>query len=59
MGSFQKHVPRFSVKTLSNTRWECRIDSVTVIRYQIGEAYDALVEIEITDETKVKSEAES
>lgn len=57
---FKKHVPGLSVKPLSNTRWECRIDSVKAIRYQVGEVYDALVEIsEITDEPKVKAEAES
>ncbi|XP_032895465.1 uncharacterized protein LOC116985118 [Amblyraja radiata] len=56
----KKHVPGLSVKPLSNTRWECRIDSVKAIRYQVGEVYDALVEIsEKTDEPKVKAEAES
>ena len=45
---------------MSNTSWECRIDSVKAILYQVGEVYDALVEIsEKTDEPKVKAEAES
>lgn len=56
---FKKHVPGLSVKPLSDTRWECRIDSVKAIRYQVGEVYDALVETsEITDEPKVKAETE-
>ena len=57
---FTKHVPGLSVKPLSETRWECWIDSVKVICYQVGEVYNALVEIsEITNEPKVKAEAES
>ena len=48
------------MKPLSITRWECRIDSVKAIHYQVGEVYDALVEIsEITNELMVKAEAES
>ena len=57
---FKKHVPGLSVKPLSNTRWECRSDSVTAIHYHVGEVYDALVEIsEIRDEPNIKAEAES
>ena len=57
---FKKYVPGLSVKPLSITRLECRIDSVKAIRYQVGEVYDALVEIsEITNEPMVKAEAES
>ena len=59
VGYFLKHVPGLSVKPLSTKRWECRIDSVKAIHYQVGEVYDALVEIsEITNEQKVKAEAE-
>ena len=57
---FKKHVPGLSVKPLSKTRWECQIDSVKAICYQVGEVYNVLVEIsEITDEPKVKTAAES
>ena len=57
---FKKYVPRLSVKPLSITRWECRIDSFKAIRYQVGEVYDDLVKIsEITIEPMVKAEAES
>ena len=49
-----------SKKPLSNTRGECRINSVKAIFYLAGEVFDALVEIsEITDEPEVKAEAES
>ena len=48
------------MKPLSNTRWKCRIDSVKVIRYQVEDVYDELVEkSEKTDEPKAKAEAES
>ncbi|KAK0150728.1 Zinc finger MYM-type protein 1 [Merluccius polli] len=43
----QAHVKKMTVKSLSTTRWECRIDSVKAIRYQMPEmvkALEALVE---------------
>ena len=47
------------MKPLSTTKWECRIDSIKAICYQIGEVYDALVEIsEITNEPMEKAKAE-
>ena len=48
------------MKPLSKTRWECQIVSVKAIHYQVGEVYNALVEIsEITDDPNIKAEAES
>ncbi len=41
----KKHVTSLTVKPLSETRWESRIDAVTPFRYQIGEIYDALFEL--------------
>ena len=56
----KKYVPRLSVKPLSITRRECRIDNVKAIHYQVGKVYDALVEIaETTSEPMVKAKAES
>ena len=49
-----------TVKNLSETRWECRIDAVKAIRYQIGEVYDALIEVsEESNDSKAVSEAQS
>ncbi|XP_039386739.1 uncharacterized protein LOC120401139 [Mauremys reevesii] len=53
---FRKHVTGLSVKT----RWECRMQSVKALRYQAGEFYDALVEVEeTTDDSQAKHEAKS
>ena len=42
------------------SKWECRIQSVKTVRYQIGEFYNALFEIlEISEDPQIKSEAES
>ena len=49
-----------SVKPLSETRWECRMDSVKAVRYQATGVCDALEELaECTDDAQGKSEAES
>ena len=56
MGNFLKYVPGLSVKPLSNTRWECRIDSAKAIRYQARVVLVALVETsKITDKLIGKS----
>lgn len=57
---FTNHVKGLSVKPLSDTRWECRVNSVKAVRYQLPEIYDALVEVaETTNDTKARSEATS
>jgi hypothetical protein len=40
----KKHVTQLTVKPLSDTKWESRIDSIRPFRYQAGEIYDALYE---------------
>ena len=40
----QQHVKSLSVKPLSDTLWECRIESVKAVRYQTAEIRDALIE---------------
>lgn len=57
---FRKHVTGLSVKPLSETRWECRMDSVKAVRYHAAEICNALEELaENTDDAQAKSDAES
>jgi hypothetical protein len=50
----------FTLKPLSETRWECRLQSVKPIRFQLGQIRDALEEVsESTKNPKIKSEAQS
>ncbi|KAJ8006189.1 hypothetical protein DPEC_G00125650 [Dallia pectoralis] len=37
-----EHVKNLTVKVLSTTRWECRVDSVKAVRYQLPELVNAL-----------------
>ncbi|XP_065642774.1 uncharacterized protein LOC136074389 [Hydra vulgaris] len=57
---FKKHVKCLSVKPLSETRWECRMESVKAVRFQAAEVCDALEELaKSTNDAQGKSEAES
>ncbi|XP_031330543.1 uncharacterized protein LOC116161352 [Photinus pyralis] len=40
-----KHISQLTVKPLSDTRWESRIDALKPPRYQLGDVYVALLEI--------------
>ena len=55
------NVERFTVKPLSDTRWESRIKSVQPIRYEAPQIISALKEVErtCTDDPKTVSDAQS
>ena len=53
-------VPDLTVKPLSETRWECRVESVKAIRYKTSDIKDALLGVsENCNNPKIKSEAKS
>ncbi|XP_050792381.1 zinc finger MYM-type protein 1-like [Gopherus flavomarginatus] len=57
---FKAHVNGITIKPLSETRWESRVESVKTLRYQSEEVYEALVAIsEEARDPKAKSEAQS
>ncbi|XP_071054435.1 zinc finger MYM-type protein 1-like [Onthophagus taurus] len=41
----QKHAANLTIKPLSDTRWESRIDALKPLRFQISKIYDALMDI--------------
>lgn len=53
-------VPYLTLKPLSETRWECRVESIKAIRYQTSEIIDALLDVSTeSNDPKIKSEAMS
>ncbi|CAI6375865.1 unnamed protein product [Macrosiphum euphorbiae] len=58
-----KYLPGLTVKPLSATRWESRVDAVKAIRFQLNEICDALSDIvednTLTNASGVKSRSEA
>nr|TKW33479.1 hypothetical protein SEVIR_2G238766v2 [Setaria viridis] len=54
-----KHVPSLTVKSLSNTRWESRIKSVTAIRYQATELRSTLSELHHDSDVEPKDRSDA
>ncbi|KAK9697679.1 hypothetical protein RND81_08G053400 [Saponaria officinalis] len=56
-----ENVPDLTLKPLSSTRWESRVESVKAIRFQIAEVREALLQVGETDNdhSKIRSEAKS
>ncbi|KAL6561543.1 hypothetical protein OROMI_017144 [Orobanche minor] len=59
-GILKKYVKGFTLKPLSCTRWESRVDSVKAIRFQIKDVKKALKEVSKFDlDSMIRSEAAS
>lgn len=56
----KKYCKHLTLKSLSETRWEYRVNSVKAIHFQISEVIEALEEVsETTNDPKTKYEAHS
>lgn len=47
-----RHLPTLTLKPLSDTRWESRIDALLPLRYQLSEVHNALMDI--VEDTNLK-----
>ncbi|XP_059277622.1 uncharacterized protein LOC132031704 [Lycium ferocissimum] len=51
-------IPNLTLKSLSQTRWESRIESIKALRFQAQQIRDALLKlVEVSEDPKTKSEA--
>ncbi|KAJ8006614.1 hypothetical protein DPEC_G00109070 [Dallia pectoralis] len=50
---FKTNVPQTILKAISNTRWECRVESVKVLRYQLPAVGEALLSLVDQQQKKV------
>ncbi|XP_019153537.1 PREDICTED: uncharacterized protein LOC109150015 [Ipomoea nil] len=56
----KNNVTNLTLKPLSSTRWERRVESVKAIRFQISDIREALLQVADTDsDSKIQSEARS
>ncbi|XP_022893954.1 uncharacterized protein LOC111408425 [Olea europaea var. sylvestris] len=55
---FKDNVNRLTLKPLSQTRWESRVESIRAIRFRTPQIRNALFELARVDGPKTKSEAE-
>jgi len=54
----QNHIHNLTLKSLSQTRWESRVETVKAVRFQAPQIRDVLFElVETNDDPKIKSEA--
>ena len=54
------NIPGLTLKALSSTRWESRVDSVQAIRFQLPEIQEALLQVAESDkDSSTQSEAQS
>ena len=55
------HTASLTLKSVSSTRWESKIDAIKPLRYQLGQTYDALCEIQLDEgrdsDTRCKSKS--
>ena len=56
---FLKKVSKFTLKPLSQTRWESRIESLKVIRFQAQKIRDALLELAKSSDQDFKTRSEA
>lgn len=56
---YKKRVPNLTLKPLSDTRWESRLDALRPLKTNLEDIYEALIEISEIGNPEVNNTAES
>ena len=58
-GILKQHVTKLTLKSISETRWDSRIEAIKLLRYELSKIYDTLTELTNISEMDIQTRYEA